>query len=235
MSTILYFDTEFTKRAVDGTLISLGIISEDGKQFYAEFTDYNKEQVTETQKVWNIRKNIIDKLFLTPQDEVFSTDDTKVLGDTTRITQELATWLVQFDSVEFVCDTSSYSFVFLMQLFGGQDNLPPNMCPAVTLLNTLIARDLRISTWEALDISRQDLSKIDMTTFNKDKGIAIFDARVLKQISENMGLFEENVNESFIQEMKKCIKEDKEKKKKKPKKEESVNEYNRVLADLDFI
>ena len=41
----LYFDTEFTGLHKDTTLISLGIISEDNRTFYAEFSDYNKSQV----------------------------------------------------------------------------------------------------------------------------------------------------------------------------------------------
>lgn len=41
----LYFDTEFTGLHKDTTLISIGIISEEGDKFYAELTDYNDEQI----------------------------------------------------------------------------------------------------------------------------------------------------------------------------------------------
>ena len=55
----LYFDAEFTGLHKDTTLISLGIVSEDGKKFYAEFMDYDHRQCDE----W-IRENVINHLFL---------------------------------------------------------------------------------------------------------------------------------------------------------------------------
>ena len=59
----LYFDTEFTGLHKNTTLISIGIISEDGKTFYAELNDYDKSQVDE----W-IQSNVIDNLYLKPVD-----------------------------------------------------------------------------------------------------------------------------------------------------------------------
>ena len=41
----LFFDTEFTGLHKDTTLVSIGIVSEDGKKFYAEFTDFDWESV----------------------------------------------------------------------------------------------------------------------------------------------------------------------------------------------
>ena len=42
--TRLFFDTEFTGLHQKTTLISIGIVSDDSKTFYAEFTDYDKTQ-----------------------------------------------------------------------------------------------------------------------------------------------------------------------------------------------
>ena len=42
----LYFDTEFTGLVPGTTLISLGIVSETGDKFYAEFTDYDRSKIT---------------------------------------------------------------------------------------------------------------------------------------------------------------------------------------------
>ena len=50
----LYFDTEFTGLRKDTTLISIGIVSEDGRKFYAEFTDYDESQCGD----W-IKQNVI--------------------------------------------------------------------------------------------------------------------------------------------------------------------------------
>ena len=59
--SLLFFDTEFTGLHKDTTLISLGIVSDDGKKFYAEFTDYDENQCDE----W-IEENVIKSLVLKP-------------------------------------------------------------------------------------------------------------------------------------------------------------------------
>lgn len=55
----LFFDAEFSGLRKDTTLISIGIVSEDGKKFYAEFTDYDESQCDE----W-IKENVINNLHL---------------------------------------------------------------------------------------------------------------------------------------------------------------------------
>ena len=51
-----FMDTEFTGLHQKTTLISLGIVSEDGRTFYAEFNDYAQDQVDEWLKD-NVIKN----------------------------------------------------------------------------------------------------------------------------------------------------------------------------------
>ena len=55
----LFFDTEFTGLRKDTTLISIGIVSEDGRRFYAELTDYNENQCNK----W-INENVVKNLHL---------------------------------------------------------------------------------------------------------------------------------------------------------------------------
>lgn len=55
----LFFDCEFTGLHKDTTLISLGIVAEDGRKFYAEFAGYDRYQCDE----W-IEENVISNLFL---------------------------------------------------------------------------------------------------------------------------------------------------------------------------
>ena len=55
----LFFDMEFTGLHKETTPISLGIVSEDGKTFYAEFTDYDESQCND----W-IKENVIYNLYL---------------------------------------------------------------------------------------------------------------------------------------------------------------------------
>lgn len=55
----LFFDCEFTGLRKDTTLISLGIVSGNGKKFYAEFIDYDEEQCND----W-INENVIKNMLL---------------------------------------------------------------------------------------------------------------------------------------------------------------------------
>lgn len=55
----LYFDTEFTGLHKDTTLISIGIVAENEKGFYAEFSDYDRSQCDD----W-IEDNVINNLRL---------------------------------------------------------------------------------------------------------------------------------------------------------------------------
>lgn len=57
--SLLFFDAEFTGLCKDTTLISLGIVADNGKKFYAEFTDFNWDYVDD----W-IQKNVLDNLIL---------------------------------------------------------------------------------------------------------------------------------------------------------------------------
>lgn len=57
----LYFETEFTDLHKDTTLISIGIVAENGNRFYAESTAYDTYQCDD----W-INENVIDNLFLSP-------------------------------------------------------------------------------------------------------------------------------------------------------------------------
>ena len=69
----LFFDCEFNGLRKDTTLISLGIVSENGKKFYAEFIDFNWRYVDD----W-IQKNVLDNFILDkfyPTGEISSLDE----------------------------------------------------------------------------------------------------------------------------------------------------------------
>jgi len=53
----VYYDAEFTGLFKDTSLVSIALVTEDDNYFYAEFTDYDKDQVDE----W-LKKNVIDNL-----------------------------------------------------------------------------------------------------------------------------------------------------------------------------
>lgn len=57
MKTTIWFDTEFSGLHKNTTPISIGLISDTNKTFYAEFEDFDKSQVDE----W-IQNNVINNL-----------------------------------------------------------------------------------------------------------------------------------------------------------------------------
>lgn len=61
----VYYDAEFTGLHKNTNLISIGLVSESGSTFYAEFTDYDKSQVDN----W-LQKYVIDNLLFNNVREV---------------------------------------------------------------------------------------------------------------------------------------------------------------------
>jgi 3' exoribonuclease, RNase T-like len=123
----LFFDFEFTGLHKDTTPISLGITAANGKQFYAEFTDYDRSQVDD----W-INDNVLaNSLF--PEFTKSSTRITSGLEaykrETGWIRKALQEWISQFNHVEFWGDTLSYDGVLLNDLLGDGSalNLPKNV------------------------------------------------------------------------------------------------------------
>ena len=120
--TKIFFDTEFSGLHQKTSLISIGLISECGRTFYAEFTDYDKSQIDE----W-IQQNVIDNLYLTPQENNANLKQWTLLGDKKVIKEALTMWLSQFDSVEIWSDCLSYDWVLFNDIFGHAFNIPKNV------------------------------------------------------------------------------------------------------------
>lgn len=151
----LFMDTEFTGLHQNTTLISLGIISEDNKTFYAEFMDFDKTQCDD----W-IKNNVIKKLEFFNMDDIEMWDKTEnwggqehsgrnnekpylmnfgydpernpisnfsVYGNTKGIKFALETWLRQFEKIEMWSDCLAYDWVLFNNIFGNAFNLPKDI------------------------------------------------------------------------------------------------------------
>lgn len=116
MSTKIFFDTEFTGLHKNTTLISLGMVSEDDRTFYAEFNDYDKSQVDD----W-IQNNVIGNLIYNHKRYVclIGKDFTRIKAHTASIKSHLEIWLSQFDDYELWNDCLSYDWVLLADLLSG--------------------------------------------------------------------------------------------------------------------
>lgn len=185
----LFFDTEFTGLRKNTTLVSIGIVAEDGKKFYAEFTDFDDKQCDQ----W-IEDNVLKHLILNGNDNLAARlgedeNATVVLGCKTDIRNELADWLSQYESVQFVSDVCHYDFVLLIDLFGTAWDLPQNVSASCHDINQDIAKHYSISERDAFDKSREEIiSELCGESINGVKHNALYDAEVIKAIYGEMAL-----------------------------------------------
>lgn len=190
---LLFFDMEFTGLRQNTTPISLGIVSEDGKKFYAEFTDYDESQCND----W-IKENVIKNLKLSGMGVgVSDTDENPplriVMGDKRYIRQEANEWLRKFNKIQFVSDVFHYDFVLLIDLLTNGEtalDLPKNISTVCHDLNMDIARYFGVSDCEAFDMSREQIMN-DLCgpedIVAGDKHNSLYDAEVIKAIYEEIG------------------------------------------------
>lgn len=201
----LFFDAEFTGLRKDTTLISLGIVSEDGKKFYAEFTDYDESQCND----W-IKENVIKKL----KAENIKFDSSHTLCDASSfgnrrwlkyndsmevaygekfyIIPFLQIWLKQFDTIQFVSDVCHYDFVLLIDLLtngGTAIDVPLNISVVCHDLNQDIAQHFHVSDHEAFDMSREQIMN-DLcgpeNIVTGDKHNSLYDAEVIRAIYQEI-------------------------------------------------
>lgn len=187
MKTKLFFDTEFTGLHQKTTLISIGIISECGKTFYAELNDYDQLQINE----W-LQKNIINNLkFSIPNENeneyylmarrkdnpignpINNSYSLELRCSTEILKKELTDWLKQFDEVEMWSDCLAYDWVLFNEIFGHAFNIPKNIYYIPFDICTLF----KIKNIDP-DISREKYSGL---INNIQKHNALWDAKIIKE------------------------------------------------------
>lgn len=183
-TTKVFFDTEFTGLHKDTTLVSIGLISECGKTFYAELTDYAKGQIDE----W-LQENVISKLTLSylghDIENCGVTDNTdpsniKFRGTLEHLRVDLTKWLSQFERVEMWSDCLSFDWVLFCNIFGHAFNVPSNVYYIPFDICTLFyAKDIDP------DVSREEFAGLKN---NAHKHNALWDAKVIKSCFEKLKL-----------------------------------------------
>jgi hypothetical protein len=204
MRTKLFIDFEFTGLHQATTPISLGIISECGKSFYAEFTDYDRTQLND----W-LEENVIANTWvainkpITSMGEVETKDlvnnnkwaDVHVFGSTDYIKPFLEEWLSQFEEIVIWSDCLAYDWVLFCNIWGHAFNVPKNIFYIPMDICTLF----EIKGIDP-DISREDFSIKDLLenfktyfphrTFPKKNGLrkhnAFWDACVIRQCYDKL-------------------------------------------------
>ncbi len=172
----LYFDTEFTGLHQNTTLISIGIVSECGRSFYAEFTDYDQSQVNE----W-IQNNVISQLHLQAGGLRYgldaSTGTFTYCGKKADIADGLGVWLKQFGPVEMWGDVLAYDWMLFCEIFGGAFGIPSNIhYIPVDFSTVLMTKGLNPDT------NRSELSGLPNGTQHN----ALEDAKILKACAEKV-------------------------------------------------
>lgn len=139
--TKVFIDCEFTGLHQNTTLISIGMITEDDREFYCELNDYDKTQIDD----W-LKSNVINNLLYSEpkdsEDEYFVATraknnpvgndlhqgySIKMRGNTSDLKNEMERWFSQFQSVEIWGDCLSYDLVLFNQIFGHAFNIPKNI------------------------------------------------------------------------------------------------------------
>ena len=172
----IFFDTEFTGLHQNTTLISIGMIAEDGKEFYAELIDYDYKQVDG----W-IRENVIKNLRLGLVTENWSSiekEQTLVRGYTKFVKKQLMKWVSQFDAIELWSDCFAYDWVLFCELFGGAFRVPPHVYYIPFDICTLF----KVKGIDP-DISREEFAGL---TESAVKHNALWDAKVIKACYERL-------------------------------------------------
>jgi hypothetical protein len=167
----IFFDTEFTGLHRNTTLISIGLITETGEGFYAEFNDYDKHQING----W-LQDNVIDNLIL--KDDMLTTNDNQTIyvkGDTNFIKNHLEKWLSKFDNIEMWGDVISYDWILFTNLF---DNsiLPNNIYYIPFDLSTL----LKVKGVDP------DISREEFVSLSGDKHNSLWDAIIIKKCYDKL-------------------------------------------------
>ena len=180
--TKIYWDSEFSGLHQNTTLISIGLISECGKSFYAELTDYDKSQIDE----W-LQENVINNLTLdylkSDIDNSGVTDETdknhiKYKGTKSHLKVELEKWFSQFEEIEMWSDCLAYDWVLFNSIFGTAFDIPKNIL--------YIPFDISILFYTKginPDINREIF--IDLKE-NNQKHNALWDAVVIKKCYEKL-------------------------------------------------
>lgn len=166
----VFLDFEFTGLHKGTTPISLGAVTETGKEFYGEFVDYSKKQIDS----W-IQDNVIDNLMYSNINPPFCEDlgDFRAVKGTQRfVTDKFSEWVNQFKKVELWVDCGHYDIVLIHGMFGHAFNMPDNVYYIPFDISTLMK-----AYGVDPDISREGF--IDKP-IERDKHSALYDAKVIQ-------------------------------------------------------
>jgi hypothetical protein len=106
-----FYDCEFIEDGTTIELVSIGVVAEDGREFYAVSTEFDPTRAID----W-VRRNVLDKL-PGPADKAWRSRE--------RIREDLLAFLTEVDQpIELWAWMAGYDHVTLAQLWGDMRALP---------------------------------------------------------------------------------------------------------------
>lgn len=149
----------------------MALVAEDGREFYAELTDYDQTQVFP----W-LQDNVLSKLILT---HGISFDKRErgvyLVGTRQHVKTHLDLWLKQFSAIEIWSDVLAYDWVLFCDLWDGARNLPSNIFYAPFDLATIFRMKGLINPISNYEM---DFDRYKYAGINGDlQHNALFDAR----------------------------------------------------------
>lgn len=183
---LLYFDTEFTGLHQETTLISIGCITEEGRTFYAELTDYDSSQVND----W-LKENVFTNLkYISLEGNVESfvrkdVNEYVVVGDKEYVKNAFWEWIkmIKYKSIRMYSDCLSYDWVLFNTYFADNKN-GMNDLKNIHYIPLDLCTDLYRSKIDP-DINREEFSEYKEEI---EKHNALFDAKIIKACYEKINI-----------------------------------------------
>ena len=163
----------------DAKLISIGLVSDDGREFYAEFIDID----VNSQDDWIKQNVLVNTAYYGNKDIKGITDSNNYyIGDKTIIQKYLKEWLLQFGDIQLISDVCHYDMVLFIDIFGSAFDLPENVCASCHDINQDIAAYYMIDEKTAFDFSREQILSDNEIYIEGDKHNSLYDAKVIKNL-----------------------------------------------------
>lgn len=179
----IFLDMEFTGLNQFTTPISIGMVDEYNRSFYAEFGDYDHLQVD----AW-IKNNVISKLKYHGDIEGkkgwcnTSTigNSTESYGNKEHIAKSIEDWLFDYRKIEIWSDCLSYDWVLFNDLWGYAFDIPKN----IYYIPFDICTVFKMKGIDP-DVNREEFSGMDIN-LQVEKHNALWDAKVIKACYEKL-------------------------------------------------
>lgn len=175
----VYIDTEFEGLWKTAKLISLGLVSDDGKELYVEFNDIDINE----QDDWVKQNVLVNTVYYGDADINSITDEENYfIGNKQQVRDKLVEWFKQFPEVQIVSDVCHYDFVQFIDIFGSAFDLPSNINASCHDINQDIARYYYTTEKVAFELDREKILMDNGIDVVGEKHNSLYDAKVIKEI-----------------------------------------------------